>query len=93
MQQQIVAGVVVGLIVAGFSGLMGYLVSHGYNLRNQKVVTDKLSEHTTQISEYRAILDGHMTDSDAHWTPRERDALTKQIDRIDGNVQKLLERE
>lgn len=92
MTQQIIIGLTVGIGVAAFSGLVGYLVSHGYNLRNQKAVSDKLNEHTTQISENKAILDEHMANEDAHWTKRERDGLTSQIDRIDANVQRLLER-
>lgn len=92
MGQQIIVGITVGLTIAGISALVGYLVSHGYNLRNQKLVTDKLNEHSTSIAQHLDQLTMHMADNDAHWTTRERDALTKQIDRIDENVQTLLGR-
>lgn len=80
------------LAAMAVSGLVAYLISHGYNMRNNQAIVDKQSEHSTLIKEHADKLNKHMDDNDAHWTSRERESLTKQIDRIEDGVQKLLSR-
>ena len=92
MGQQIIVGVIIGLVMAAVAGLVAYFTSRGYNMKSQEAVTDKLNEHATMIAHQQTRLNEHMSNSDAHWTPRERDALTEQISRIEDGVQTLLKR-
>lgn len=76
------------LIIAGISSLMSFAVSWGYNRATMDGVNKTIDKHGSYHSEHYA----HATNTDMHWTRRERDELTKRIDEIADDLKELLRR-
>ena len=76
------------LVLAAISAFVAFLVSWGWSKRAMQDIEKQIDKHANYHKEHYT----HAADTDAHWTPRERDALTRQIDRIEKGVSQLLQR-
>lgn len=81
-----VAGVIISLIAAFAALIRSYSENLGEVRAWRKMVEDQLDHHAAHHKEHYR----HMTNSDVHWTERERDAQSKQLERIEELIKDLL---
>ena len=75
--------------IAIISAVVSFAVSWGYSLKGLDVLMKQIERHSTKHEDHYR----HAGDVNLHWTPRERDALTKTLESIDAKIEELLKRE
>ena len=86
------AGIGVTLLIAVAGLVRSFFYDSGYSRHRLDTLEKQMWEHAVEDDRDRDLSRQHRENSDAHWTRREREDLVRQIDKIDQNVQAILDR-
>lgn len=73
------AAIAVTLLMSLINLVRSLSEDRGVNREWRKMVEDTLKRHESEHGRHRV----HVIDTEAHWTPRQRDDLTAQLNRIE----------
>lgn len=83
----------IAIILTGIGWLVTSAVSWGYNKKRFETIEESAKTNEQRYNDYHKLHFQHSTDAEVHWTKRERDDLSRDIEKMSNDIDESLKRD